>query len=492
MTKIESRFSSRALGTLALASMLAIACGEADVPEPSVPSSVSTSSSASATGASGPVASSTPAPAVLAGSSSANGTEPGGSSGSLPSGGGSLDTPWCKTKAVLDKHCVVCHQNPTVAGAPFPLTSYSELTAPHPSKPGKKIYERVALRVHPDKSRSEGLVMMPPGKELSAADIALIDAWALAGAPAGENPGCTPATGSPTPDAGVPTAQEWPLKECDAVYKITSHGAGGIDTPNSAPPGRESHPQVAWDAPWGDEQVQAIAFKSITDNAAVLHHWILSGRPGGMLVGWAPGEEAIQEMPKDVGMAMPTGKGSLNLDMHYFNTTGTSAQLDKSGVEVCVVKKERFRKNNAGVATRLVAARLSIPPNATNYEAKGSCTVSGSTPITLLNASPHAHKLAVRMIFKVTKKNGQVIQLHDMPFMFGEQGTYALDPPVVVESGDVIDTTCVFTNKSNQTITFGESTNDEMCFNFALYYPAGALTCGAAAAGSTSSGFFGL
>jgi hypothetical protein len=29
------------------------------------------------------------------------------------------------------------------------------------------------------------------------------------------------------------------------------------------------------DAPWGDETVQAIAFRPITDNLKVLHHWIL-------------------------------------------------------------------------------------------------------------------------------------------------------------------------------------------------------------------------
>jgi hypothetical protein len=37
--------------------------------------------------------------------------------------------------------------------------------------------------------------------------------------------------------------------------------------------------------------------------------------------------------------------------------------------------------------------------------------------------------------------------------------------------------------KTNRTIGFGESTDDEMCFNFALYYPSGALTCGAGGLG---------
>jgi hypothetical protein len=65
--------------------------------------------------------------------------------------------------------------------------------------------------------------------------------------------------------------------------------------------------------------------------------------------------------------------------------------------------------------------------------------------------------------------------MHDMPFMFGEQKSFKLDPPVVVEAGDVINTSCFYTNKTNATIRFGENTGNEMCFNFALYYPAGAL-----------------
>jgi hypothetical protein len=393
-----------------------------------------------------------------------------------PATGGNTDTPWCKVKAILDKSCVACHTTPAAGGAPFPLTTHAELTLDHPTKPGKKIYQRVGVRIHADQSQAEGLVVMPPGSPIAAGDAALIDAWVAAGAPAGENPTCTP-PGGVTPPTGDPgETEEWPLKECDAVYKIVAHGAGGVDTPATAPPGQESHPQIAWDAPWGDEEVQAIAFKTITDNRAILHHWILNGRPGGFLTGWAPGEDGIKKMRPDVGMLMPTGKGSLNLDMHYFNNS-TKAESDNSGVEVCVVKKENFRKNNAAVATSLTSLLISIPPNS-QHEVKASCTVTGTTPVTLLSASPHAHKLAVRMVFTVKKKNGETITMHDMPFAFGDQKSYKLEPPIVIENGDVINTSCFYANTTSRTVRFGESTNDEMCFNFALYYPAGALKCG--------------
>jgi hypothetical protein len=342
---------------------------------------------------------------------------------------------------------------------------------------------------------------MPPGKPLPAADVAIIDQWVAAGAPQGENPTCAGLSGGAT-GGGEPQAKVWPLPECDAVYKITAHGAGGVDAPAMAPPGVESHPQVGWDAPWGDEEVQAIAFKTITDNAKVLHHWILSGRPGGFLTGWAPGEDGIRLMRPDVGMLMPRGAGSLNLDMHYFNTMGTQAEADKSGVEVCVVKKAKFRKNNAAVTMSLASIGDFFggglaPANTVNHEVTSNCTVGGSQPITLLSASPHAHKYARHMRFTLTRASGEMITMHDQAFMFGEQKSFALDPPVVVQPGDVITTTCIYTNMTSRDITFGESTENEMCFNFATYYPAGALTCsgggliGGGGGGTGAGGVFG-
>jgi Copper type II ascorbate-dependent monooxygenase, C-terminal domain len=392
-------------------------------------------------------------------------------------GGGSTDTPWCKVKAILDKNCSTCHKNPPEFAAPFPLQTIADLTKASPTKAGKKIYERIGVRINATKVQAEGTTLMPPGNQLAAADIATIDSWIAAGAPPGDNPTCTPPAGTVVPDAGAPQADiTWPLPECDKVYKITAAGTSG--NPMSVAPGQEVHPQVSVPAPWGSEKVQAIAFKTITDNKKVLHHWILNGG-GAFLTGWAPGEDGIKLMAPDVGMDMPSG--SLRLDMHYNSLQATTTEKDSSGVEVCVVGQAKFRKNHAAVTMGLSSLfNLSVPPGAKNHEVKSSMTVSGSTPITLLSASPHAHKLAVRMLFTVKKKNGTLITMHDMPFMFGEQHSYKLDPPVVVEAGDVINTSCFYTNPGNTTVTFGENTGNEMCFNFALYYPAGALGGGAA------------
>jgi hypothetical protein len=95
-----------------------------------------------------------------------------------------------------------------------------------------------------------------------------------------------------------------------------------------------------------------------------------------------------------------------------------------------------------------------------------------------MSAGPHSHTYAVGHRFTVTKKSGEEIVMLDRPFQFGEQKSYSLKPEVILETGDTVTTTCIYTNTTNKSISFGENTGDEMCFNFASYYPKDALSCG--------------
>jgi hypothetical protein len=141
------------------------------------------------------------------------------------------------------------------------------------------------------------------------------------------------------------------------------------------------------------------------------------------------------------------------------------------------VKKANFRPKTATITMTLAQPLITIPPHATNQDVTGTCTHTGA-PVRLLTASPHAHKNAHHMKFTVEKKGGMSIVMYDAAFDFSEQTTYALNPPVVVEDGDRIITTCTYSNETDQTITFGENTGNEMCFNFAMYEPMNGLNCG--------------
>jgi hypothetical protein len=376
---------------------------------------------------------------------------------------------WCGVRKTMQAACTSCHNEDKVAGAPMSLLTYDDLQKPAVSDKKRKVYELVKERVH-DKDRP-----MPPQMKLSDAQLAGIDAWVEAGAAAGDDVTC----GEDTADAegGTQAAPaldfEWP-ENCDKTYRIVSHAEDSEDAPFAIKPGEEIHPQVYVDAPWGDESVQAIAWRPITDNARILHHWILYGANREFLVGWAPGKDGAL-MHEDVGMLLVGGR--LRLDMHYNNLGNEAEEQDGSGVELCVVDKQNFRKNTATVAQTLGAFIINLPPRATNVDVKSTCTLNGEEPVTLLTASPHAHRLAKHMKFTLERADGEVIVMHDQSFHFEEQGQFDLEKPLVVNKGDKVTTVCTYDNDTDQTVTFGEDTGNEMCFNFALYYPQGALRC---------------
>ena len=67
---------------------------------------------------------------------------------------------------------------------------------------------------------------------------------------------------------------------------------------------------------------------------------------------------------------------------------------------------------------------------------------------------------------------------HPAPFVFDQQINYMLSPQYVLQPGETITTTCTFTNSTAGIVTFGQSTNQEMCYQFTLSYPYGALNNG--------------
>jgi hypothetical protein len=219
-----------------------------------------------------------------------------------------------------------------------------------------------------------------------------------------------------------------------------------------------------------------VAMRALTDNKKVMHHWILYGPQREFLVGWAPGKDMSAPLPPDVGMNLPGG--NLTLDLHYNNLLSQDAQPDNSGLELCVLKKPNFRPNTATVNQTFSQFLINIPAHAMNFDVTGSCTFNGNTPVTLVTASPHAHTLARHMKFTVKKKSGEMIVMHDAPFDFNEQGSFPLMPTVKLEMGDVVTTTCTYDNPGDTAVTFGENTGNEMCFNFAVYYPMGSMACG--------------
>ena len=77
----------------------------------------------------------------------------------------------------------------------------------------------------------------------------------------------------------------------------------------------------------------------------------------------------------------------------------------------------------------------------------------------------------------MTRANGEKITMHEGPFNFEEQGQISMKQELILNTGDTVTTTCIYDNPTSRNVTFGESTTNEMCFNFALYYPMNSFSC---------------
>ncbi|HEY3496788.1 MAG TPA: hypothetical protein VGK73_18950, partial [Polyangiaceae bacterium] len=109
--------------------------------------------------------------------------------------------------AVLASWCRGCHGSPPRAGAPMPLMSYADLTAPARSDPGTAVAVLAVARMQSSDDP------MPPGTvpTVPAGEIGLFQAWIDAGLPpgdcgSGEEPGTAGAGGmnpEPPPPAEV-------------------------------------------------------------------------------------------------------------------------------------------------------------------------------------------------------------------------------------------------------------------------------------------------
>lgn len=413
----------------------------------------------------------------------------------------------CDVSQILSTKCQMCHGATPANGAPMPLVTAADLNAPAKSNAMLKVYQMVLMRVQ-DTARP-----MPPDptQHLSDAMIATLQTWANGGAKPGtactgtESGGAAgsggPAAGSGSTMATAGAGSVAPPNDADIekCYELRAHGQSmpGDTTKYTAPPG-ETYTSFIFKAPW-TTPVQGLRFRHLADNMAVLHHWLLYsesdtskkdgdvdecqlGGPTGFLcgsattraliTGWAPGRGDF-ELPGDVGLELPKPGELMAVEFHYYNQGDSPAQ-DQSGPEICVTSK--FRPNTASVSW-LGTENISVPANS-KADATGTCKparkgMNSTDPIHILFSWPHEHKAGRHLKSIVNRAGGMKETLIDTDFSFDYQTLH--DTPLLLNPGDSVDTTCSYENTTPNTISFGQSTTAEMCFNFTYAWPAHAL-----------------
>ncbi len=355
----------------------------------------------------------------------------------------------------IDTHCGSCHGATPQFGAPNTLTGgYDSLIA---GDEGERLIDRIAARM--------------------------------------ANKTMPPAGGEPVPHQVQDTVVEW--ASCGA--KHPDHSIGLVvdrpvfSAPKSPPAGTETFDLKAdqfavaedeldlyqcftFEAPVKEDRfIQRI--EAIIDDSRVVHHIVLlkdpknayalglkkcKGMPADSqyLYAWAPGAAALQ-FPEG-GARIKPGEHYI-VQIHYNNGAGAKGVKDNSGIRV-------HHGPPKGTEYGMVAPGplvFAIPPHST-FTATGHCKVKSD--LTLLAGMPHMHENGTAFKQEIVRADGTREPLINLTgWSFEMQPFY--HHPVTLKAGDRVETSCTWRNDTDDTVSMGTGTADEMCFNFMFVTP---------------------
>lgn len=169
-------------------------------------------------------------------------------------------------------------------------------------------------------------------------------------------------------------------------------------------------------------------------------------------------------LPEGVAIKLSAGQ-KLLLNIHLLDASA-SPMSGHSGVAVRTVGATPVLHEAEAVLAGKTAG-LTVPPGMSTQS--GHCTMAAD--VTLFAVFPHMHKLGTHMTVTAAPANGMPTTLSDRPYAFGNQFIYPLSPTAALRSGDVVTVDCSYDNPGPQTVVFGQSTRDEMCFAALFRYP---------------------
>jgi len=390
-----------------------------------------------------------------------------GSGGDAGVGAGTSGDIPCAVQDVLSDKCQTCHGANTQFGAPMSLVSRDDLRAP--SSNGSATMAELAIARMQGESGS--IMPPPPNEQATSAEIAAIQDWVAAGYPAraaGER--CQGGTGGG--NGGI-----------DCTPDIALQGQAPFEMPSDS-----IDEQVCFgiDIPTGDVKRHITTIAPKIDNSKIIHHILLLQAPESvsptpapcsfvdpdwkLLYAWGPGTPP-HALPNAAGFPMDAGETThFVLQVHYNNLTGLVGETDQSGIDLCTTTE--LREHDADIMAFGSTSFSGVLPMA---RSRLSCSLSlpsqvdSVLPITIFQAWPHMHTVGQELHGWLDGPGGErrLVDVDDYDFEY--QITYPTD--IQLQPGDTVHTECTWNNNTPIERSFGEGTNDEMCFNFVSYYP---------------------
>ncbi|MBI1321161.1 MAG: hypothetical protein GC168_19725 [Candidatus Hydrogenedens sp.] len=378
--------------------------------------------------------------------------------------------------AIVYNNCTPCHHDG--GGAPIPLTSYEQI-----AKRARMIAQVTGDRIMPPWKAAQGDVSFLNERHLSDDTIAVLSAWADAGAPLGDA------------DA-VPTApvfdSKWTHGEPDLVLSMEEP----FTIPASGPDIYRGFVVRIPELPEGT-YLRGIEYRPKALLSA--HHTLFSldatgesramseasKRPGfgGMesnlslnrVGGWAVG--SISNLyPEGVGVPLVPGT-DLILSTHFH--PGGKEEIEQAEIGLYLTQEIPTRHMVAldvpfGFG---LLAGIRIPAGDPDYTIHEHFELP--VDATLFGISPHAHYIAKSMHCEATLPDGTAMTIISVPrWDFAWQEQYRLKEPLPLPKGTKFDLTFVYDNSADNPanphnppmeITYGPQTTDEMaCMTMAF------------------------
>jgi hypothetical protein len=162
-------------------------------------------------------------------------------------------------------------------------------------------------------------------------------------------------------------------------------------------------------------------------------------------------------------MRLPKGVG-LVMQIHYnFDNAPSAKDLTTLRLQFA---KEPIPASKQLRMTALSDTGLAIPGN--NTEHKESNTIT-SPKARVWGVLPHMHALGTKINVTITRKDGTketIINIPKWDFNWQQSYFFSNANTPQVEAGDKVTLNCWFKNNTGKTVTWGESTTEEMCLNY--------------------------
>nr|XP_012637425.1 dopamine beta-hydroxylase [Microcebus murinus] len=199
-----------------------------------------------------------------------------------------------------------------------------------------------------------------------------------------------------------------------------------------------------------------------------------------VLAAWALGAKPFY-YPEEAGVPFggPGSSRFLRLEVHYHNPRQIKGRRDSSGIRLHYTAT--LRRYDAGIMELglVYTPVMAVPPRERAFVLTGYCTDKCTrqalppSGIHIFASQLHTHLAGIKVV-TVLARDGREREVvnRDNHYSPHFQEIRMLKKVVSVQPGDVLITSCTYNTQDREQATVGGlGTQDEMCVNYAHYYP---------------------